>query len=107
MPTIDAKSDSIYWHCVRLTNCSNPYDSVLKLSTIKRIGVSPRAGRVGLPDNIPTQAVNVDCGSYFKTIIKSEAEYDGAFSHSWHIGDDLFANIRDSGVPITRKPRSG
>jgi len=92
MSTIDSKSDSIYRHCVRLTNYSNPYDSVLKLSNIKRIGVSPRAGRVGLPDNIPTKAVNVDCGSYFKTIIKSEAEYDGAFSHSWHIGDDLFAN---------------
>jgi esterase/lipase superfamily enzyme len=91
MSTADSKSDSIYRHCVRLTNYSNPYDAVLKLSNIKRIGVSPRVGRVGLPEDIPSKAVNVDCGSYFKTLIESEAEYDGSFSHSWHIGDDVFA----------------
>lgn len=91
MSTSDSKSDSVYRHCVRLTNYSNPYDSVLKLSNIKRIGVSPRVGRVGLPNDIPTKAVNVDCGSHFNTLIKSEAEYDGSFSHSWHIGDDKFA----------------
>jgi len=91
MSQTDSKSDSVYRHCVRLTNYSNPYDSVLKLSNIKRIGVSPRVGRVGLPDDIPTKAVNVDCGNYFQTLIKSEAEYDGTFAHSWHIGDDFFA----------------
>lgn len=91
MSTSDSKSDSVYRHCVRLTNYSSPYDSVLKLSNIKRIGVSPRVGRVGMPDDIPAKAANVDCGSYFKALIKSEAEYDGAFSHSWHIGDDVFA----------------
>ena len=91
MSETDSKSDSVYRHCVRLTNYSNPYDSVLKLSNIKRVGVAPRVGRVGLPEDIPSKAVNVDCGNYFKTIIKSEAEYDGSFSHSWHIGDNHFA----------------
>ncbi|UCC15331.1 MAG: alpha/beta hydrolase, partial [Gammaproteobacteria bacterium] len=53
----DSKSSSLYRHSVRLTNYQNPYDSVLKLSNIKRVGVAPRAGRVGLPGKLPHKAV--------------------------------------------------
>lgn len=60
-----AVSSSLYRHCVRLTNYSNPYDSVLSISNAKRVGVSPRVGRIGLPANAPSKAVNVDVGTYY------------------------------------------
>lgn len=60
-----SKSSSLYRHCVRLTNYSNPYDTVLSLSDVKRIGVAPRVGRVGLPDVRPGKAVEVNCGAHF------------------------------------------
>jgi len=75
------KSASLYRHCVRLTNYSNPYDSLLKLSNVKRLGTAPRAGRVGLPPDIPENAVNVNCGRYCD-------EHQN--SHSWYIGDPHF-----------------
>lgn len=58
-------SHSLYNLCVRLTNYFNPYDSVLKLSNIRRVGVPPRAGRVGLPEYAPAKAINVDCGARY------------------------------------------
>jgi len=85
----DSKSSSIYRHCVRLTNYSNPYDKVLKLSNIKRVGVAPRAGRVGLPGDAGEKAVNVDTGAYFSTLEERE-DAIGAWSHSWQIGDPQF-----------------
>jgi esterase/lipase superfamily enzyme len=60
-----AVSSSLYRHCIRLTNYSNPYDAVLSISNAKRVGVSPRVGRVGLPASAPAKAVNVDVGSYY------------------------------------------
>jgi hypothetical protein len=75
---------------VRLTNYSNPFDAVLKLSNVKRVGVAPRVGRVGLPESVPDKAVNVDCGRDYAA---HEAEMDdvlGAKSHSWHFGDPVF-----------------
>jgi esterase/lipase superfamily enzyme len=60
-----AVSSSLYRHCVRLTNYSNPFDAVLSISNAKRVGVSPRVGRIGLPANAPSKAVNVDCGLYY------------------------------------------
>lgn len=87
----DSKSSSIYRHCVRLTNYQNPYDSVLKLSNIKRVGVAPRVGRVGMPDDIPHNAVNVNCGDYFSTKKEAQSDFIGSFDHSWHIGDPRFA----------------
>ena len=60
-----AVSASLYRHCVRLTNYSNPFDAVLSVSGAKRIGVSPRVGRIGLPASAPAKAVNVDLGLYY------------------------------------------
>ncbi len=91
MSVNDSKSSSIYRHCVRLTNYQNPYDSVLKLSNIKRVGVAPRIGRVGMPDDAPGKAVNVSCGDYFVSKKESSSTFTGSFDHSWHIGDKLFA----------------
>lgn len=81
-----ARSSSLYRHCNRLTNYQNPYDAVLKLSNVKRIGVAPRAGRRGLPQDHPAKAVNVDCGEHFRA---TYAGQDDA-GHSWYFGDRTF-----------------
>ncbi|MBK8965055.1 MAG: alpha/beta hydrolase [Candidatus Competibacteraceae bacterium] len=65
MATGNGDSESLYRHCVRLTNYSSRYDQALDLSNVKRLGVSPRVGRVGLPGNAPPRAVNVDCTAYY------------------------------------------
>ncbi len=80
----DARSRSLYRHSTRVTNYYNPYDSVLKLSNVKRIGVAPRAGRRGLPGNAPETAVNVDCGARY------QAAAPDTSSHNWYFGDDVF-----------------
>lgn len=54
---------------------------------MKRLGVAPRAGRVGLP--LDAKAVNVDCGEYYQRMIQTRPVEDiiGYPSHSWYIGD--------------------
>lgn len=85
-------SESIYRHCVRLTNYANPFDEMLQLSNVKRAGLAPRVGRVGLPPDAPRQAVNVDCGEYYQAMIQTRPKDSiiGVESHSWHIGDPVF-----------------
>jgi len=88
----DADTESIYGHCVRLTNYSNGYDEVLQISNIKRIGIEPRVGRVGLPAAAPAIAVNVDCSSYYQAAIMPQALGAAGIttSHSWQFGDPVF-----------------
>ena len=76
---------------VRLTNYSNRHDKVLGVSNAKRLGTSPRVGRVGLPANPHSKSINVDCTSYFATKDPSKSVFNGTFNHSWHIGDLVFA----------------
>ena len=111
----DSKSSSLYRHSVRLTNYHNPYDSVLKLSNIKRVGVAPRAGRIGLPERIPQKAVGIDCGRHFQAL-KQDPQCDGAWDHSWHFYDRGFAkdlactlrgDIDRNYVPTRRHNRLG
>jgi esterase/lipase superfamily enzyme len=81
-------SCSIYRHSVRLTNYSNGADEVLQISNLKRLGVAPRVGRVGLPDDAPASAVNVDCTAYWRTLDENQRRFsDGVFCHSWYFGD--------------------
>ncbi len=89
--TNNPTSSSLFRHCVRLTNYWNPYDVVLKLSDVKRVGVAPRAGRIGLPADAPAKAVDVNCGDYYNTIKDSQppAILD-LYSHTWYIGDPVF-----------------
>ena len=91
MSSGNSKSSSIYRHCVRLTNYSNPFDIALKLSNVKRIGVAPRVGRIGLPKDIPENAINVNCGSYYGKNENSLTHAIGTKSHSWYIGDHKFS----------------
>ncbi len=94
-------SSSIYRHCVRFTNYSNRHDMALDVSNVKRIGVAPRVGRVGLPDDLPAKAVNVDCSDYYmnwagdagKMAVDSPQvpPFVGMQSHSWYFGNRVFA----------------
>ncbi len=99
MSASDSKSSSIYRHCTRLTNYQNPYDSVLKLSNIKRVGVAPRVGRIGLPPDHLDKAVNVNCGAYFAGKDRKKASFIGTYNHSWYFGDKVFA--RDLAATLT------
>lgn len=90
MAETSSNSNSLYRHCVRLTNYHNPYDSVLKLSNVKRIGVAPRAGRVGLPDNAPPKAVGVDCGARFLKAHPVTNPVVDPVSHGWYFDDPVF-----------------
>lgn len=97
MSHANSSSESLYRHCTRVTNYSNLYDHVLKLSSMKRLGSSPRIGRVGLPPDIPSKVVNIDCSDYFNLLDSNEEikNFDqnnqiGTFVHSWHIGNKIF-----------------
>jgi hypothetical protein len=85
----DPRTEGMYRNCTRLTCYSNRHDGVLGLSNVKRAGVMPRAGRIGLPDEAPTSAVNVDCSDYWTTIPATQPVI-GNREHSWHIGDPVF-----------------
>jgi len=89
MQSHNAKSSSLYRHCVRLTNYFNPLDDVLSLSNVKRIGVSPRVGRVGLPDDVPVKSVNVNCGNYYKAHQNDFDDLPNA-AHTWYFFDKKF-----------------
>lgn len=93
----NSSTDSLYRHCNRLTNYFSKHDSALKLSNVKRLGVAPRVGRVGLPQDAPGKAVDIDCSDYFHLLDTDDAirKQDqpvthGAFDHSWHIGNKVF-----------------
>jgi esterase/lipase superfamily enzyme len=113
----NGKSDAIYNHCVRFTNYYNPFDSVLAISNVKRVGVANRVGRVGLPENTPAQCVNVNCGEYYQTICAGK---DIFYGHSWYLDDtnknnqafidDLYGTIlgnTDRKVMKTRRQEEG
>lgn len=94
----NASSEALYRHCTRLTNYSNHHDAVLKLSNVKRVGMAPRVGRVGLPADAPSKAVDINCSEYFHSLESDPARRTqdqkaeiGAFNHSWHIGNTIFA----------------
>jgi esterase/lipase superfamily enzyme len=87
----DDWSRPMFKRIMRLTNYSNPNDAVLAVSNAKRLGTSPRAGRVGLPANAAPKAVDVNCGAYFVELNPDKSTYFGTFNHSWHIGNRVFA----------------
>jgi len=84
------RADCIYLHCNRLTNYFNPYDSALALSNVKRVGAKNRVGRIGLPQDSPNKAVDVDCGNYY---YQNNGKIDvkrGNHSHSWYFYSDVW-----------------
>lgn len=87
------KASSLYRHCNRLTNYYNHFDNVLSLSNIKRVGVAPRAGRVGLPPQSPRKAVDVDCSARFAAVA-DQYRGDEFAGHRWYFTDQTF--LRDA-----------
>lgn len=79
-----------YSRLMRFTNYSNGYDTVLAVSNAKRLGVSPRAGRVGLPTPAAEKSVNVDCSNFFEQIDPDDQPAFGTFCHSWHVGNRVW-----------------
>lgn len=96
----NAGAASIYNHCLRLTNYWNAHDVVLDISNVKRVGVAPRVGRVGLPDDAPSRSVNVSCTIYYEKLDKDPAVLaadqpggiQGVSSHSWYFGNAIFTH---------------
>ena len=87
----DSVSRALFQRTLRITNYSNRYDKVLKVSNAKRLGLRPRAGRVGTPDDAHPAVVNVDCSDYFLKVDPNQQPPLGTFCHSWHIGNRVFA----------------
>ena len=86
-------------HAYRVTNYFNLYDAVLQISNVKRAGVEPRVGRVGLPDNAPPKTVNVDCSAHFATIRRPGDDPIAAasWSHSWYFSDaNFYADLAET-----------
>jgi esterase/lipase superfamily enzyme len=91
-------SKSLYLHAVRYTNYYNRHDAVLSVSGAKRIGISPRVGRIGLPANAPSKAVDVDCSDYYDA---HRDEFDAVTNkdHAFYFADkvwlrDLYETIK-------------
>ena len=91
MSATDSVSSPLFERSLRITNYSNRFDKVLKVSNAKRLGLRPRVGRVGLPDNHHPHVVNVDCSTYFELLDPDDHPVFGTFCHSWHIGNPVFA----------------
>ncbi len=85
-------SKSVYLHSVRFTNYFSRHDAILSVSGAKRIGISPRVGRIGLPDDAPSKAVDVDCSDYYDTHRDEFAAVPNK-EHSFYFSDRIF--LRD------------
>jgi hypothetical protein len=94
----DPGAESVYRHCVRLTNYSNRHDEALDISNVKRLGIEPRVGRIGLPKDAPSTSINVDCTAYYEKLtdphggINQDQPFGfvGMQSHSWYFGNAMF-----------------
>lgn len=83
------KSSSLLRHCTRVTSYYSPFDDILSISEVKRIGVSRRLGRVGLPQDHGEKAVNLYCGQYYKDNSDDFGAEIG-ISHRWYFDSPRF-----------------
>lgn len=89
MNATSAKVSSLYRHSTRVTAYWSAFDEILSISEIKRVGVSRRLGRVGLPDDIPGSAVDLYCGQFFAQT-KDQYPAGASASHSWYFDAPRF-----------------
>jgi esterase/lipase superfamily enzyme len=111
----NAGAASVYNHCLRLTNYSNQNDVALDISNVKRLGVAPRVGRIGLPGDSPPKAINVDCTEYY-ALLDSDSTVEhadeplgrpGTASHSWYFGNAIFTrDVFETIIGIENAQRS-
>jgi esterase/lipase superfamily enzyme len=93
LSTGDPTSESVYRHCYRLNNYFSGYDEALQVSNVKRLGLSPRVGRVGLPAQSPDKAIDINCSTHYEASLPQlqAAVPAGVFlSHSWYFYDQTF-----------------
>lgn len=83
-----ARGEKVYRHCNRLTNYFSPYDTALAVSNVKRVGTRNRVGRVGLPQDSPSKAVDVDCGHYYQAHKDNFTIVNGEPTHAWYFYSD-------------------
>lgn len=65
----NSASTSLYRHAYRLTNYYSRHDVALQVSNLKRVGLSPRVGRVGLPPDAPHKGIDVDCSARYEALL--------------------------------------
>ncbi len=88
----DSKSQPLFEQSTRITNYQSPYDTALKISGINRSGLSPRCGRVGIPNNAPAHVVNVHCGAHWLSLTSPfSQDTNDNWTHSWHFYCKHFA----------------
>ncbi|MFK7751182.1 MAG: alpha/beta hydrolase [Sedimentitalea sp.] len=83
------KSSSLLRHAARVTNYYNPYDGVLSISGVKRVGLARRLGRVGLPDPRSVKTVNLNCGPYFDDH-RDDFDHGLRATHTWYFDSPRF-----------------
>jgi len=91
------RSVSLYRHTNRLTNYFSGHDEVLQISNVKRFGLGPRVGRVGLPTDAPANALDVDCTTWYAAHEDDLKQVvpDGVYlCHSWYFyADELMRDV--------------
>lgn len=102
LETDDAAGASLYLHCLRFTNYWSRADRALGVSGAKRVGIAPRAGRVGLPERVPGKAVSVDATEFYQGHYPQDG-LDISQSHSWYFDDATFSrDLADTLMNVDR-----
>lgn len=116
LETGNSSSESLYRHTNRLTNYFSHKDEPLQASNLKRAGLSSRVGRVGLPAETPSLALDVDCTERYEAIsVNGPPLTIGSPSHSWYFHDThwmadlaytLAGKIDRNAIPTRKKASS-
>lgn len=78
-------------HAGRLTAYCNRFDKALLVSNVKKIGLAPRLGRVGLPDDSPQMMAEVDCSDLFTAVDPGLGnDLDPVATHCFYFGREEF-----------------
>lgn len=84
-------ADSFQTHAGRVTVYTNRYDKALAVSTAKRVGLAPRLGRIGLPDDAPDLMCSVDCSPLFDAVDPGLGLHlDPNKTHSFYFDQAIF-----------------
>src|SRR5262249_8329749 len=87
-------TESLFRHCVRMTNYTNHFDSVLKISNAKRVGLAPRfTDPVFARDLLATSAGDID-----RTVFPTRDVRTTWFSVGRHRPACCYSRIRESSV---------
>lgn len=84
-------ADAFAKHCGRITVYTNRYDKALAVSNVKRFGLAPRLGRVGLPDDAPATMCGVDCSALFDAVDPALGPHlDPVATHCFYFSQPVF-----------------